>query len=38
MLPASWRVVGRVVDDGEPGAVTVDGAAYADAAGHQHFR
>ncbi len=37
-LPASWREVGRVRADGEPGVVTVDGEPYADAAGHQHFR
>jgi len=37
-LPASWREVGRVRPDGEPGVVTVDGEPYADAAGHQHFR
>jgi thiamine-monophosphate kinase len=36
-LPDPWRRIG-VVLDGEPGAVTVDGAAYEDAGGHQHFR
>ncbi len=40
-LPDDWRVVGRVLESAaavEPGAVTVDGAPYEDAAGHQHFR
>jgi thiamine-monophosphate kinase len=37
-LPPQWRPIGRVVDAGEPGTVTVDGAEYPDAAGHQHFR
>jgi thiamine-monophosphate kinase len=37
-LPETWREVGRVLADGEPGAVTVDGAAYPEGAGHQHFR
>ena len=37
-LPATWRVVGRVLDDGEAGVVTVNGAAYEDPGGHQHFR
>ena len=37
-LPDSWRPIGRVVDDGEPGHVTVDGEPYPEAAGHQHFR
>lgn len=36
-LPEPWRVVGRVADDGEPGAVTVDGAVPDDAGGHRHF-
>lgn len=36
-LPDSWREVGRVLAAGEPGEVTVDGAPYPDAAGHQHF-
>lgn len=36
-LPDSWREVGSVLDDGEPGVVTVDGVPYPDAAGHQHF-
>jgi thiamine-monophosphate kinase len=36
-LPPEWRIVGRVHDAGEPGAVTVDGAAH-DSGGHQHFR
>ncbi len=37
-LPESWRAIGRVTDGGEAGVVTVDGAEYADPAGHQHFR
>jgi len=40
-LPDGWRVVGRVLEpaDGvQPGTVTVDGAAYEDSGGHQHFR
>jgi len=37
-LPQAWRPIGRVLDGGEAGDVTVDGAAYEDAAGHQHFR
>ena len=40
-LPDEWRVVGRVLEsDGavDPGTVRVDGAAYDDAGGHQHFR
>lgn len=37
-LPQEWAVVGRVVEDSEPGTVTVDGEPYADDAGHQHFR
>lgn len=37
-LPADWRVVGEVRTGGELGAVTVDGAAYDGARGHQHFR
>ncbi|MGI8577225.1 MAG: thiamine-phosphate kinase [Nocardioidaceae bacterium] len=37
-LPDSWRLIGRVLDDGTAGAVTVDGEGYAEAAGHQHFR
>lgn len=37
-LPQVWRQVGRVLTDGEAGAVTVDGQPYPDAAGHQHFR
>ena len=36
-LPAGWRRIGTVLDDGEPGTVTVDGAEYEDAGGHQHF-
>jgi hypothetical protein len=31
-------VVGRVLAEGEPGVVTVDGEAYPEGAGHQHFR
>ena len=37
-LPQTWRVIGRVLSAGEPGAVTVDGAECPDAGGHQHFR
>jgi thiamine-monophosphate kinase len=37
-LPPAWRPIGRVVDGGEPGSVTVDGADYPEAAGHRHFR
>jgi thiamine-monophosphate kinase len=37
-LPDDWRPVGRVLEGGEPGQVTVDGEVYPDAAGHQHFR
>jgi thiamine-monophosphate kinase len=36
-LPEPWRVVGEVLSGGEPGSVTVDGAVYEDATGHQHF-
>jgi thiamine-monophosphate kinase len=32
-----WRVVGRVLDTGEPGTVTVDGQPYDEPAGHRHF-
>jgi thiamine-monophosphate kinase len=35
--PEPWHVVGRVLADGEPGAVTVDGRPYDDAGGHRHF-
>ncbi len=38
LLPEPWRLVGQVLTDGPAGAVTVDGAEYAEAAGHQHFR
>ncbi len=37
VLPDSWQQIGRVVE-GEAGLVTVDGAPYPEAAGHQHFR
>lgn len=37
-LPQAWRTIGRVLDTGGAGVVTVDGAEYDDAAGHQHFR
>ena len=37
-LPDSWRLVGSVLDAGEAGAVTVDGAPYDHSGGHQHFR
>jgi thiamine-monophosphate kinase len=36
-LPDRWRPVGRVLADGTPGAVTVDGEPYEEAAGHRHF-
>lgn len=36
-LPESWREVGSVLDDGDAGVVTVDGAPYPDAGGHRHF-
>jgi thiamine-monophosphate kinase len=36
-LPDPWRVVGEVLLDGDPGAVTVDGEPYDDPTGHQHF-
>lgn len=36
-LPDTWRRVGRVLEGGEPGTVTVDGGAYPEPAGHQHF-
>ena len=36
-MPDPWRVVGRVLDDGEPGAVTVDGQPYDEPSGHRHF-
>ncbi len=36
--PEGWRVVGCVLAEGEPGAVTVDGDGYEDSAGHLHFR
>jgi thiamine-monophosphate kinase len=36
-LPAGWRRIGTVLEGGEPGTVTVDGAEYEDAGGHQHF-
>lgn len=38
VLTDPWRTIGRVGDAGEPGVVTVDGAAYEDPGGHQHFR
>ncbi len=36
-LPASWRPVGTVLQGGEPGTVSVDGAPYPEPSGHQHF-
>lgn len=36
-LPDAWRAVGRVLDEGDPGVVTVDGQPYEDASGHRHF-
>ncbi len=38
VLPQPWRQIGVVLETGEPGEVTVDGAEYEDAGGHQHFR
>jgi thiamine-monophosphate kinase len=38
VLPDTWRQVGRVLPEGEPGVVTVAGEAYPEGAGHQHFR
>jgi thiamine-monophosphate kinase len=35
--PDPWRAVGRVLDAGDPGVVTVDGQAYEGASGHRHF-
>ncbi len=37
-LPDEWRQIGTVLEGGEAGSVTVDGAAYDEGAGHQHFR
>ncbi len=37
-LPQTWRTIGRVLGPEAAGTVTVDGAEYADSAGHQHFR
>jgi thiamine-monophosphate kinase len=37
-LAEQWREIGRVLDSGDQGAVTVDGAEYQDGGGHQHFR
>jgi thiamine-monophosphate kinase len=39
-LPEGWTVIGSVAEGNDnlrPGTVTVDGAAYAGAAGHVHF-
>jgi thiamine-monophosphate kinase len=36
-LPQRWRAVGRVLAEGASGAVTVDGQAYDEPAGHRHF-
>ena len=36
-LPQPWRRIGSVLESGAPGTVTVDGAEYEDAGGHQHF-
>lgn len=38
LLHEPWHRVGDVLLDGPPGAVTVDGAEYTEATGHQHFR
>ncbi len=37
-LPPTWRPIGRALRREAAGTVTVDGADYADSAGHQHFR
>lgn len=37
-LPDAWRRIGSVLEAGEAGTVTVDGADYPEPAGHQHFR
>jgi thiamine-monophosphate kinase len=37
-LRAPWKEIGRVAEAGEPGVVTVDGEAFEQPAGHQHFR
>jgi thiamine-monophosphate kinase len=37
-LPDGWRQIGTVLEAGEAGVVTVDGAEYDEGAGHQHFR
>jgi thiamine-monophosphate kinase len=37
-LPRTWTPIGTVLGHGEAGAVTVDGTAYEDPEGHQHFR
>lgn len=37
-LPPGWAAIGRVLVDGEPGRVTVDGSPYDAPPGHQHFR
>ncbi|MDQ3096509.1 MAG: thiamine-phosphate kinase [Actinomycetota bacterium] len=37
-LPQAWRPIGRVLGGADAGTVTVDGAAYDDPVGHQHFR
>jgi thiamine-monophosphate kinase len=36
-LPDPWRAIGEVLETGEAGEVTVDGATYEDSSGHQHF-
>jgi thiamine-monophosphate kinase len=36
-LPEPWMTVGKVLDVGDAGTVTVDGAPYDDPGGHQHF-
>jgi thiamine-monophosphate kinase len=37
-LPPQWSKIGTVSGAEQPGVVTVDGAAYEDPGGHQHFR
>jgi len=36
-VPEGWRLIGQVLDGGEPGIVTVDGATYDGPTGWTHF-